>query len=144
MKKFIIITLLVLFTKFSFGQLYVENMTREPIEVAFGMQYRSQNNNYWFTKGWYVLEPGQKIRLHETIGTNPNIYYYAKSTISGLVYSGKDNLLVSKNAFTIKNADMEYQKTQNNEYYWLPFIHVEMTLQKRQTNYTIEIYQQFE
>ena len=50
---------------------------------------------------------------------------------------GSIKFLVSNNAFTIKNANMQYVKDENSEYYWLSFRHI--TIGGLALKYTITI-----
>jgi len=122
------------------AQIYFKNNTNEPVYVALCMEYKNNSSNYWGTEGWYKVDPGDKIMISSAIGWNDNIYYYAESTISDKVYSGNTPLLVNpSDKFFIKNADKEYQKTQNPIYEWRKFRHIDMNAGTLQLKYTITL-----
>ncbi len=136
-KRSLLTLFMVAFACVSEAQIYFQNDTDEPVSVAIGMHYDTDGSGYWGTEGWFVCDPGDKIVLSSVIGLNDNIYYYAKSTTSDKKYDGDTPLLVSTNAFSIKNADKDYQKDKHPEYSVKNFRHIDMNTGALQLKYTI-------
>ncbi len=142
MKKVFLLTILFCYFGIAKAQLYFKNSWTKPVVVAFAMQSNSKGDEAWYSYGWYACDPNQTIQLSSGVGLNPNVYYYAKSSDGTTVWNGDNRdgsakMLVSKSAFQIKNANMEYVKEGNSEYYWVNFRHI--TIKFIQTTYTIEI-----
>lgn len=138
--KLILCFFMVLKISSSKAQLYFRNNTNEPVYVSIAMYYTGGDYKYWGTKGWWTVEPGEKVNVSSGIGFNDNIYYYASSTVSDKKYTGEYSFLVDPiDDFFIKNADKDYQKVQNPKYEWRKFRHVDMDQGLLQTIYTIDL-----
>ena len=142
MKRILTIFFLVLCTTVLKAQLYFKNSSSKPVLVAYCMQSNSKGDDAWYTYGWYSADPNQTIQLSSAVGLNPNVYYYAQTKDGKMVWNGENRdgsvrFLVSHSAFTIKNANMQYVKDDNPEYYWISFRHI--TIGTFQLRYTIEI-----
>lgn len=138
MKKSLILIVFILTYLKVDAQIYFQNNTDEPVFVTLCMEYKSSSSKYWGSEGWYKVDPGDKIMVSSAIGWNDNIYYYAKSTISNKEYTGETRLLVNPtDKFFIKNANKDYQKTQNPSYEWKNFRHIDMNAGTLQLKYTI-------
>lgn len=122
------------------AQIYFQNNTDEPVYVAFCMYYNGNSSKYFGSEGWFKVDPGDKKTVSSAIGFNDNIYYYAKSTISDKVYEGDTKILVHPtDKFFIKNADKAYNLTENPDYEWRNFRHIDMNQGTFQLKYTIEL-----
>lgn len=140
LKSIFLVLTFVLVSFASKAQIYLKNNTDEPVYVAFCMYYNGDNSKYFGSKGWYKVEPGDKVEVSSAIGWNDNIYYYAYSSVSDKKYEGKTQLLVHPtDKFFIKNANKEYKKTENPAYVWKKFRHVDMKSSTLQLKYTIEL-----
>lgn len=115
MRKLITIAICFITIKAN-SQLSIKNETSEPISITIGWYSEGDNFNGYVTKGWWNIEPGFTIEpgLYFT-SDNDHFYYYAKG------WSGNIQFLVSDGAFEIKNADMQYVKDKNPNYYWVNF-----------------------
>jgi uncharacterized membrane protein len=137
------IVIILLFSAFKLtAQLRFQNNSSIPVYVAYVMQSFATDDKAWYSHGWYSCEPGQTITLSTTVGSNPNIYWYAKSTNGKFIWDGKGtesgrSNLVTNNAFEIKNCNLDYVKQRNPNYYWLKFRHIKLT--SSQTKYIIRI-----
>jgi hypothetical protein len=106
------------------------------------MQSYAADDKAWYSHGWYSCDPGQTITLSTNVGSNPNIYWYAKSKVGKFIWDGKGtesgrSNLVANNAFKIKNCNLEYVKKENPNYYWLKFRYIKLA--STQTKYIIRI-----
>lgn len=143
MKNVFLIAALV-FTGFCNAQLYFKNQSTKPVYVAYVMQNNDKSDKSWYSHGWYSVEPGDNVAISSAIGWNQNIYFYAKSHDGKTVWDGTNrdgsvSFLVHPNdAFSIKNANLEYVKEENPAYQWLSFRHIYMEGVLR-TKYTITI-----
>ena len=137
------LSFVILFLALTFNlkaQIYSQNNTNEPVFVALCMYYDGSSSKYWGSEGWWKVEPGDKKEVSSAIGFQDNIYYYAFSSISNKEYAGDVNILVHPtNAFSIKNADKEYNQKENPEYVFKKFRHVNMKQGAFQLKYTIEL-----
>jgi uncharacterized membrane protein len=137
------LSLIVAFVIMALGakaQIYFQNNTNEPVFVALCMYYDGSSSKYWGSEGWWKVEPGDKKEVSSAIGFQDNIYYYAFSSISNKEYAGDVNILVHPtNAFSIKNADKEYNQKENPEYVFKKFRHVNMNQGVLQLKYTIQL-----
>ncbi len=121
------ITFITMLSLTSKAQIYFRNKTNEPVFVAFCMYNDNKDAKYWYTQGWWKVDPGERIEVSTAMGFNDNIYYYAYSTVSNKKYEGDNNLLVHPtDKFFIKNADKEYNLKENPTFVWRKFRHVEM------------------
>jgi uncharacterized membrane protein len=130
MKNLILIVALSTISAFTNAQLYFKNDSQKPVSVAYAMQNNEKTNEAWYSHGWFTVEPGENLPISSVIGLNRNIYFYAKSKDGEVVWDGKNrdgsvNFLVDPvNAFTIKNANLEYVKEENPTYKWVSFRHL--------------------
>jgi uncharacterized membrane protein len=145
-KKIIIMknVFLILSLTFAFlakGQLYIKNSTNKKVNVCIGWYQESTNYTGYMTKGWYNIEPGEKIAPGLNFTSNKDFfYYYAKTDDNKSAWGGKYKLLASNKGFYIKNADMQYVKNANSEYYWLEFDKVNVTFSSfGKRTYTLEL-----
>ena len=129
MKSLIILVVTsLLFATTSTAQLYVKNNSDVPISIAIGWYQNGDSWSGFITKGWYNIEPGEKVGpLLYFKSTEERFYYYAKSTDGKLVWEGKSGLLTSKQSFTIQNADKQYVKDRQPEYQWKNFRKVDIS-----------------
>ncbi len=139
-KKVIISVAIMLFcASICKAQLYFKNNTDDPVFVCVTMYHDGKNSKYWGSEGWWRVNPGDRVEVSNVIGFNNNIYYYAKSAVSNKEYTGDYNMLVHPtDKFAIKNCDKEYVKTENPQYIYKKFRHVNMNTKVLQTKYTIE------
>lgn len=101
--------------------MYVKNSTDYAISFCYGKYSSGGSFTGFFTKGWYTIDPGEKKNLGLTFITGSNtFYYYAKST-NGNKWEGNSKLLVSSEAFQIKNADKQITKDKSTKYSWVLF-----------------------
>lgn len=120
MKKILFLMLLVA-SMTSKAQVYFKNNYDKPVYVAVAYYMSTSDYKGWVSSGWYKAEPGDKVQL---IGYLPNsyIYYYAETTDNTKTFDGETSFLVHPtDAFTIKNADMDYVKTNDPAYEWKSF-----------------------
>lgn len=132
MKKIITTTAVCLLAFFANAQLFIKNETSEPVSIAVGWYSEGGSYTGYVTKGWYNIEPGETIDPGLTFtATDDYYFYYAKG------WEGDTKLLVSDEAFNIKNADKQYVKDQNANYRWALFrrkdVHFEWLEKKTRT-----------
>jgi uncharacterized membrane protein len=127
LKAFITMALCTL-TSESFAQLNFQNNTNEPVIVTFAMQSNVRGFNGWISQGWYTVNPREKVMLSSSAGVNDNVYYYAITPHGYREFKGDQPFLTNKDGSTstIRNADMEYVKSENPNYDWKLFRHVVM------------------
>lgn len=90
----------------NFGIVTFQNNNYKKITMCIGYYHQGNRWSGWATKGWWNLEPGEKINIHipsNDGSLNRYIYYY--SYFDGGEYSGNQSFIVSKKAFQIPNAD---------------------------------------
>ncbi|MBP9989954.1 MAG: DUF1036 domain-containing protein [Bacteroidales bacterium] len=106
---------------------YVFNNTDSPIEIA--VMYRVSKNGFngWVSDGWYKALPNEKVCVatsSKMSKSNTGIYVFARSSDGKREYYGYDGsgkqaatVYVIDKAFTIKNCDMDYVKSQYKNAY---------------------------
>ena len=124
------------------AQLYFKNSSSSPVNVAYAMQSNAKGDESWSSYGWYSVDPYQTKSISSAVGLNPNVYWYAESQDGKYVWNGENrdgsvSFLVSSDAFSIKNASLEYVKDKNPGYTWKSFRQIKIGILK--TKYTIEI-----
>lgn len=120
MKKFLLIIILLISIT-SKAQVSFKNNYTKPVNIAIAWYHNAKDFKGWYSKGWFKVEPGEKIQVLSYL-PNCNIYYYAKTTDGTKIFDGKQSFLVNpSDAFTIKNADMEYVKSSNSSYKFYGF-----------------------
>lgn len=118
MKRFLFVAFFFLCSiHFSYSQVYFTNGSSSPIFMAFAYYLDANSYSGWMSKGWYKVEPGEKIQLLSYM-YNGDFYYCAQGT-DGTKYNGDHSFLVNEDdAFTIKNADHQYVKDNFPSYSW--------------------------
>ena len=122
------------------AQLYFKNNSSSPVDVAFAMKNNSSNNKSWYTEGWFHCEPQERVKLSSAVGLHKYVYYHANATDGSGSWGHGDyskKFLVDVDAFDIKNADLQYVKDRNPNYYWKTFSRIRIGTLK--TKYTIAI-----
>jgi uncharacterized membrane protein len=99
------------FANYSKAQLKFQNSQDHPIHVAIAYYENDESFTGWFSRGWYELEPGEtKVLIAGDLEYNTYFFYAQDSEGSEWIGGGKYSFIVDPvNAFTIKNADKEYQ-----------------------------------
>lgn len=131
MKKIITILILTIFTQ-TFGQVIVKNTGSKKIFLAIGYYEKST----WTTKGWFPIEPNQEQNVYNPkLFGNNKFYYCATIENCDMGIFGTTNLYVDKqNAFTIQNADNNFNYNNSNITKY-KFVEVTLnTLEKTQIN----------
>jgi uncharacterized membrane protein len=107
------------------AQLYIKNSSNKIIRVCLG--WYKDNGGYYITRGWYDIEPGQKIDPHLNFTSSEDIFYfYAETKDKKRIWDGDYKFLISSEPFSIEYADKAETKEQNPKYYLVSFIKQEM------------------
>jgi hypothetical protein len=126
-----------------YSQLSIKNGSSEPITVAIGWYSESEEYTGFVTKGWYNIEPGHTIDPGLYFTSNDDYFYYYAFSKSWEWKGGGDYKLLihSTDAFTIKNAHLDYVKNENSSYQWRNFklkeVHFDW-LEERKHTLTLE------
>jgi uncharacterized membrane protein len=127
--RFFLAILLVLISIVSKAQLLVKNSTDEVISISVG--WYSESKQYFVTKGWYNVNPGETINPGMTFTSNDDyFFYYAKG------YEGTYKMLVANgSAFQINDANNQSEKLPS--YDWVLFkkkeVHFDFLQEKKYT-----------
>jgi uncharacterized membrane protein len=111
-KKLFIGTLCCLFfANYSKAQLKFQNSQDHPIHVAVAYYENDASFTGWFSRGWYTLEPGEtKVLIAGDLEYSTYFFYANDDQGAEWIGGGKYSFIVDPgDAFTIKNADKEYQ-----------------------------------
>jgi len=104
------------------AQFNFTNGCQEPVYVAFARYVSNGSSGYWMTQGWWTVNSGSSHLAFKTIGPRDSIGYFAVTTLSDTEFPGVKDLLVHPDEkFTIRNADQEGIRQQNQTYEWRKF-----------------------
>ena len=103
-----ITVIIILFLNyFGFSQMAFQNKTTVPLKVAFGYYTESAEYTGWTTKGWYTVNPGDKLQVMDKPLDNEYYYYYASSADTAIEFRGSILLKVADGTFKIDHANEE-------------------------------------
>lgn len=124
-----------LFTINIHAQLFIKNSTNKPIDVAVAWYNEGGSFTGYVTKGWWSIEPGQTINPGISFTSTDDYFFFYSNG-----WEGDTKLLVSSDAFTIKNADKQYVKDQSTKYKWVLFKRVDVHFGKfEKKTYTLNL-----
>ncbi len=128
---------LLLLASVAHGQINFRNLTDRPVRIALAVQSTDGAFSGWIVRGWDTCIPNATINLLPTLlHLNANIYYYAES--DSKIYDGDKKFLIDTSASTFKimNADLAYQRKENQVF--RNFMKVN-TRGRMSLDYTIEL-----
>ena len=125
MNKFSFVVLLIIsffHSQCFLGQVYFNNKYNEPEWEAIGYKSESKEYSGWVSRGWFKVDPGETKEVLSQNPFNVYIYYYAETEGGKKKFEGNSTFIVDKkDAFFIKNADMNYVLKDNQNYTFYKF-----------------------
>ncbi len=108
MRRYILLSILLLFSERSFGQLQFKNNGTSDVLLVIGYYSESDTFTGWITEGWYRIKSSEKKCVYGR-PLNARYYYYYGFSVDSLhkEYSGNNRLVVEREPFKLLNADKD-------------------------------------
>ena len=85
------------------------------------MHYQTKEFTGWVSKGWFHINPGELKAVIDLIHGSL-VYYYVQNSDKRVTTGGVRPFLTDPaNGFTIRNADMDYNKRERPHLVWQKF-----------------------